>query len=238
MNVESARSVTTDDRSVGHRHHQGTASGLRAIAPEKYHPMAAHLPPTLRAVSILQQLRKGEHVFRLGDEADAVYQVVHGTVGISCGLPICDATPFLLLGVGDYLVETDGVHRHNALFHDKGGAVLRIPFHAFRAVLIQNGPFAAAFGMQMAERAQRLHRQAERRSLNSTEDRLCHYLMTESEEGCGRVSVRTYAALADELGVAHETLSRLLKSMLYQGKIRREGRIITLIRQPIAGEKT
>lgn len=115
--------------------------------------------------------------------------------------------------------------------------MLHIPFHAFRAVLIQNGPFAAAFGMQMAERVQRLHRQAERRSFKSAEDRLCHYLLTESDDGNGSVSVRTYAALADELGVTHETISRLLKSMAAQGKIWREGRTLTLIRQPVAGEK-
>lgn len=82
--------------------------------------MAAHLPPALRAVSVLQWLRKGEYVFRPGDEANAVYQVVQGSVGLSCGLPARDAAPFLLLGAGEYLVETEGIHRHNALFHDKG----------------------------------------------------------------------------------------------------------------------
>lgn len=210
------------------RHLQDSASGLRTMV----HPMAAHLPPALRSVSVVQWLRKGEYVFRLGDEANAVYQVVQGTLGISCALPMCDAAPPLLLGIGEYQVETGDVHRNNALFHEKGGAVLRIPFHAFRAVLLQNGPFAAAFGMQMAERAQHLHRQAERRCLNSAEDRLCHYLMTESNEGSGRISVRTYAALANELGVAHETLSRLLKSMSAQGKIQRDGRTLALIRSP------
>ena len=207
-----------------------TPDSLGAMAQEKHHPVAPHLPLALRSVSVVQRLWKGEYVFRRGDEVNAVYQIVQGIVGISCGLPTCDAAPFLLLGVGEYLVETGNIHRHNALFHDKGGAVLRIPFHAFRAVLLQDGPFAAEFGMQMAERAQLLHRQAERRSLNSTEDRLCHYLMTEGGEGGGRISVRTYAALANELGVAHETLSRLLKSMSAQGKIQRDGRTLTLVR--------
>jgi len=223
-------------RPAGPRQPPDMISELRALAPEMRHPLAGHLPPALRAVSVVQRLQKGESVFRLGDEVNAVYQVLQGTVGISCGLPICDAVPFLLLGTGEFLAETGEVHRHNALFHDKGGAVLRIPFHAFHAVLLRDGPFAAAFGMQMAERAQRLHRQAERRSLNSAENRLCHYLMTESSDGSGSVSVRTYAALANELGVAHETLSRLLKNMSAQGKIRREGRTITLIRLPSAGE--
>lgn len=232
MNGEPAMPMPGGGLPESRHHPQGMTGGVRAMAAEKYHPLAAHLPLALRSVSVMQRLRKGEYVFRRGDEANAVYQVVQGTVGISCGLPICDAAPALLLGVGEYLVETGGIHGHNARFHDKGGAALRIPSHAFRAVLLQDGAFASAFGMQMAERAQLLHRHAERRSLNSTEDRLCHYLMTESDEGGGRISVRTYAALANELGVAHETLSRLLKSMAAQGKIQRDGRTLTLICHP------
>lgn len=216
------------------RHHpQGMTGGVRAMAAEKYHPLAAHLPLALRSVSVMQRLRKGEYVFRRGDEANAVYQVVQGTVGISCGLPICDAAPALLLGIGEYLVETGGIHSYNARFHDKGGAALRIPLHAFRAVLLQDGPFAAAFGMQMAERAQLLTRRSERLNLKSAEDRLCHYLMSESDDESGHISLSgTYAALAGELRITHETLCRILKSMVAQGKIQRDGRTLALIRHP------
>ena len=131
------------------------------------------------------------------------------------------------------LIESGAVHGHNAIFHGKSGTVLRIPLHAFYAVLLEDGLFAASFGMQMAERAQRLHRLTERLNLKSAEERLCHYLMTESDDGSGQVTLSgTYGTLAGELRIAHETLCRLLKSMLAQGKIRRDGRTLTLIRHP------
>lgn len=208
-----------------------TPGGPGAVVQGKHHCLTAHLPQNLRSVSTIQWFQSGDYLFRRGDAVDAAYQVAQGTVSLSCGMPLCEAAPSLLLGAGEYLLEAGAVQGHNAIFHGKGGAVLRIPLHAFYAVLLKDGSFASAFGMQMAERAQRLYRQAERRSINNAEDRLCHYLVTESDEGSGQVTLSgTYGALAGELGIAHETLSRLLKSMSSQGKIQRDGRTLRLIR--------
>jgi CRP-like cAMP-binding protein len=210
-----------------------TPGGLGAVAQGKHHHLTAHLPQNLRSVSTLQWLQAGDYLFRRGDVVDAAYQVVQGSVGLSCGLPSCEAAPPLLLGAGEYLVESGAVHGHNAIFYGKSGAALRIPLHAFHAVLLKDGSFAAAFGMQMAERAQHLHRQSERLNLKSAEERLCHYLMTESDDGSGQVTLSgTYGTLAGELRIAHETLCRLLKSMSAQGRIQRDGRTLRLTRHP------
>lgn len=206
--------------------------GLDAVPQEKHHHLTAHLHQNLRSVSTVQWLQAGDYLFRRGDAVDAAYQIMQGTVSLSCGLPACEAAPSLSLGAGEYLVDSGVVYSHNAILHGKGGAVvLRIPLNAFRAVLLTDGSFATMFAMQMAERAQRLHRRFERLNLKSAEERLCHYLMTESDgRGGGQVTLNgTYGALAGELSIAHATLSRLLKSMAVQGRIQRDGRTLRLI---------
>lgn len=232
--MSSDMAIVNLSRALPARKRQAPCDCGVEVQGEHLH-LTAHLPENLRSVSTLQWLQAGDYLFRRGDAVDAAYQVVQGTVGLSCGLPACEAAPSLLLSAGEYLVEAGAIHGHNAIFRGKGGAALRIPLHAFHAVMLKDGSFAATFGMQMAERAQRLHRLAERRGVNIAEDRLCHFLMTESDEGCGKVSVRTYADLADELGVASETLSRVLKSMEAQGKIQRDGRTLTLTATPPGG---
>jgi len=208
-----------------------TPCGLSVEVQREPLHLTAHLPQNLRSVSTLQWLQAGDYLFRRGEAVDAAYQAVQGTVGLSCGLPACEASPSMLLGAGEYLVESGATYSHNAISQSKGGTVLRIPLHAFRAVLLKDGSFAAEFGMQMAERAQRLHRQSERLNLKSAEERLCHYLMTESDdESCQVTLIGTYAKFANELNITHETLCRLLKSMSAQGRIQRDGRTLRLIR--------
>jgi len=226
--MNSDMAVVNLDRGLPARNQQ-IPGDLGAVAQGKHHHLTAHLHQNLRSVSTIRWLQAGDCLFRRGDAVDAAYQILRGTVSISCGLPACEAAPSLLLGAGEYLVESGVVYSHNAILHGKGGAVvLRIPLNAFRAVL----------AMQMAERAQRLHRRSERLNLKSAEERLCHYLMTESDDrGDGQVTLSgTYGALADELKIANATLSRLLKNMSAQGRIQRDGRTLRLIWHPSTGQ--
>jgi len=234
--MNSDMAIVNLDRGLSAKNRQ-TLGDLGAVAQGKHHHLTAHLPQNLRSVSTLQWLQAKDYLFRRGDVVDAAYQVVQGAVGLSCGLPSCEAAPSQLLGAGEFLVGSGDVHYHNAIFQRKGGIVLHIPIHAFRAVLFNDSSFAAAFGMQMVERSQRLHRQAERLSLKGAEERLCHYLMTESDDGTGHVTLkRNFSALADELKIANATLSRLLKNMSAQGRIQRDGRTLRLIWHPSTGQ--
>jgi len=234
--MNSGIAVVNLDRGLSAKNRQKPGD-LGAVAQGKHHYLTAHLPQYLRSISTVQWLQAGNYLFRRGDVVDAAYQVVQGTVGLSCGLPSCEAAPSQLLGAGEFLVGPEGAHCHNAISQRKDGIVLRIPIHAFRAVLFKDSSFAAAFGMQMVERSQRLHRQFERLSLKSAEERLCHYLMTESDDRTGQVTLkRNFSALANELKIANATLSRLLKNMVAQGRIQRDGRTLRLIWHPSTGQ--
>lgn len=103
---------------------------------------------------------------------------------------------------------------------ERPSILLAVPLNAFRDSLKINPVFARVWCDEMLEQLGRLRRRRMRLQLVCAEQRVTHFLKTESPSGCGEVEL-PYLKLvwAAHLGVAPETLSRLLKKMEAEGKL-------------------
>ena len=104
--------------------------------------------------------------------------------------------------------------------------LLVFPISQFRTAL--NKPLFRDYWINLlAGEVRRLRAQAERLSLNSTAERVLHYLASEGRQGVV-VLAQSRKALALELGVSHESLYRTLARLRQSGRLVIEGNKLVL----------
>lgn len=192
----------------------------------------AFFPPELRQASRLVPIRKGEQLFHLGDDVQAVYRVDAGEIRLV--RYAADGGEILLhrAGAGEYFAEASlgAEYYHCTAICTAEGALLAIPVKVFRTFLQGDSSFAFAWAMELAGNLRALRRRFERLSLKGAPDRVMHYLLTEGAEGTGEVHLPgSLKAWAAEMNLAHETLYRTLNEMETRGLIERQGQILRLL---------
>lgn len=189
-------------------------------------------PSELRQACRVESIRKGEQLFHLGDNVQAIYRVVAGEIRlVRYGT---DGGEILLhrASAGEYFAEASlgAEYYHCTAVCTEEGALLTIPVKVFRAFLKDDNNFAFAWAMELAGNLRTLRRRFERLSLKGAPGRVLHYLQTESAEGTGVVHLPgSLKAWATDMNLAHETLYRTLNEMEARGLIERQGQMLRLL---------
>ncbi|MDP2782599.1 Crp/Fnr family transcriptional regulator [Devosia sp.] len=191
-------------------------------------------PDTLRLAARPLDIRKGQYIFRFGDEADAVYRVVEGEVCLTRFSP--EGTEIVLHRAreGDFFAEASlfGTHYHCDAICTRPGRCLRLPAETLRHCLANDPGFAMEWIATLSRNLRRQRASQERLGLKSLRLRVIHYLVDRGKEG--RVELdQPIIRWATELGASHEALYRTLAEMEREGILQRQGQTLTLMqRQP------
>ena len=189
-------------------------------------------PSELRQTCRIGPIRKGEQLFHLGDNVQAIYRVVAGEIRlVRYG---ADGGEILLhrAGAGEYFAEASlgAEYYHCTAICTAEGTLLTIPVKVFRTFLEGDSSFAFAWAMELAGNLRALRKRFERLSLKGASDRVLHYLLTEGAEETGEVHLPgSLKAWAAEMNLAHETLYRTLNDMEARGLIERQDQILRLL---------
>jgi CRP-like cAMP-binding protein len=184
------------------------------------------LPPAIRTSAIERKLIAGQALFRRGDRAAGLYEVVSGRIrlmgvdpagrelvfGIRCaGDTVADASLFSPSYCCTAVASTKSIVR----FYQKDGLL---------AEFARNPKAAQLFAAVLAQRVMDLRTRLERRNIYSARDRVRHYLAGAHDSTV--ILPGTVKDLAGELGLSHEALYRTLSEMENEGEIvRHSGRI-------------
>lgn len=209
------------------------------LAPKPYAP--GYFPEALRQASVVRAVPEGDAIFHQGTAVSTFYRMISGSVRLTRTATPGAVATLQRANPGDWLIEPgpcDDLHGCTAVAACRS-VILAIPAKQFRLELGRDAAFASAWGMEMADTAKLLLRRLERLSLRRVQERIVHYLATESE-GHEATVYRTasMSAWARHLNIAPETLSRIVTEMRAQGQLERKGRRFKLLRAPATNAAT
>jgi CRP/FNR family transcriptional regulator, dissimilatory nitrate respiration regulator len=198
-------------------------------------PATAWLSAALRAGAIDRTLHVGQTLFRSGESAAGLYEVLKGRLRLvridrsGREVVLQSASP------GDTLAEASlYASRYHCDAVALTQALVRLyPKTLLLAELKRDPKLAQAFTMMLARQVMELRTQLERRNIQSARDRVRHFLaLNVGADGCTVALTGTVKNLAVELGLTHEALYRTLARMAAEGEIERDGDLIRFMRQP------
>lgn len=188
-----------------------------------------HLPDSLQARLTRRPLSAGEILLQQGEAANYLYWVASGRIRLVSFVNQQMVT--------HYFVETGELLGESALYIPHYGCtaiaetaseVIPIPVGDFAAALKQNQVLFETYLAQLTHRFYAVKSLLELRSINSARDRLLHYLMNLRLPGQDTVILtKPLRAIASELALTPEGLSRLLSRLQTEGVITRKKRSIT-----------
>lgn len=179
----------------------------------------------------------GAGLFRRGDAAIGPYRVDAGRVRLVRDSPTGQRLVLHRAGPGELVAEA-------AIFADAymcdaiaetDSTVRLIPADAIRRRLDRDAAFARSFAEAMARQVQDLRTRAEILTLRPATERILVYLGLRAVDGTARLP-GTLKAAAEEIGLTHEAFYRALAVLARDGRIRREGSAVTLVRSPPGGD--
>lgn len=187
-------------------------------------------PETLRLAASRVNINKGQRIFHLGDEVDAVYRVLEGEVCLTRFSP--EGTEIVLHRAreGDFFAEASlfGTQYHCDAICTRSGYCLRLPTEALRHCLANDPGFAMEWIATLSRNLRRQRAAQERLGLKSLRMRVIHYMVDRGKEG--RVELdQPIIRWATELGASHEALYRTLAEMEREGILQRQGQTLTLL---------
>lgn len=187
-------------------------------------------PETLRLAASRVDMNKGQRIFHLGDEVDAVYRVLEGEVCLTRFSP--EGTEIVLHRArkGDFLAEASlfGTQYHCDAICTRSGCCLRLPAEALRYCLANDPGFAMEWVATLSRNLRRQRAAQERLGLKSLRMRVIHYMVDRGKEG--RVELdQPIIRWATELGASHEALYRTLAEMEREGILQRQGQTLILL---------
>lgn len=173
-------------------------------------------------------LNKGQILFHENDLCEYVGLVTKGHIVISSYTLSGNEVIYNYIGVDD-------MFGNNLLFSNnpyyKGNVIATIDseimlFNKGNLLMIfqQNPVFLEEYLRFQAEFAKNLNHKLKILSFDSAEERLL-YLLTEKK----KMRIKSVSALAKELFLSRETLSRLITRLVEEGKISRKGNIVELL---------
>jgi len=187
-------------------------------------------PETLRLAASRIDINKGQRIFHLGDEVDAVYRVLEGEVCLTRFSP--EGTEIVLHRAreGDFFAEASlfGTQYHCDAICTRSGCCLRLPAEALRHCLANDPGFAMEWVATLSRNLRRQRAAQERLGLKSLRMRVIHYMVDRGKEG--RVELdQPIIRWATELGASHEALYRILAEMEREGILQRQGQTLILL---------
>ncbi|WP_136631719.1 Crp/Fnr family transcriptional regulator [Marinobacter salsuginis] len=181
-------------------------------------------PLRKEVLSSLQPLHfeHGRILFRAGDPCQGLPLVLNGTVkvqmtglsGHSIVLYRMGADDICTLSIG-CLMTGDGFRAEAVVEED--AEVFMVPRGLFDRLMDQSADFRLGVMESYGRRLNDLMLLVEEVAFRRMDERLAHWLETRAVEGSIRI---THQELAVELGTAREVVSRLLKELERQGKLR------------------
>jgi len=185
---------------------------MKARLPEWLDYLPPEIPTPFKAAAHTQ-------LFLQGDRANGVYVLVHGEVLLERITSGGDAITIQRAGPGDSFAEasvfTTKVHCTARVISDSAG--LHISARAVLEALRGSGPFASSFCRVLARDVQLARSRAAVLGLNSARERL----RAAFAEGQGN---RTLTALAADIGLTPESVSRTAREMCRDGELEHTGR--------------
>lgn len=191
--------------------------------------MLADLPTSLQQRAHLRQLASSQILIQQGEPAENLFWVMTGHLRLVSFVNQQMVTHYFV-NPGDLFAET-------ALYFDTYGCtviaevpseVLVIPKEAFATALQQSPEFSERYLASLTQRFQSTKMLLELRGITSARDRLLHYLQQQLSPGELTVILKKpLKAVASELALTPEGLSRLLARLQAEGVITRKRRSIT-----------
>ena len=188
-------------------------------------PLFANLPRNeiemLTRFAHLREYKKGEHVYRQGDEADRLSIVRDGWIRLYRGNAEGDEGTSQLLTNGDVLGERvilPGDMKHFYSAQAIGDSrTLSIPASAMRDLAQRNSAIVGNMMQGVMDRMGRLHVESEHMALFSTPQRVACLLLRLSSHMVGKGGTFTFpydkSLAAAQLGMKRETFSRALGAL-------------------------
>ena len=196
-------------------------------------PVKDWLPAGLHAAAVNRKLKAGETLFRLGDKAVGLCEVVSGRVRLARVDRSGQEIVLHVAGPGETLAEASvfsGSYRCDAIASIN--ATVRVyPKRDMLAAFERDPKALQAFSAMLAHQVMSLRTRIEQRNIRSARERVKHYLMLNAgTEGRTVELSGTLKDIAAELGLTHEVLYRTLAALERSGEIKRSRGKITLVR--------
>lgn len=189
----------------------------------------ADLPPQLQQATARESLNKGQILIQQGEKADRLFWVESGRLRL---VSFIDRQM-----ITHYFVEAGELAAESSLYFDRYGCtaiaemastVISIPKDNFANALQQSPALSERYLETLTRRFQGVKELLELRSINSARDRLLQYLMQRRSPGETTVILeKSLKAIASELALTPESLSRLLSRLQIEGVITRKKRSIS-----------
>jgi CRP-like cAMP-binding protein len=184
------------------------------------------------ARTIKKSLAKGEFLFQKGDAATHLYTVLNGCVRMVRYSLEGDAIVIHTARSGGGLAEAS---LFSDIYHCDAEAVLPSTVACYDKTIIlsilRDSPEKSLACIALfARQVRNLRALLEVRSIRSAPDRVLHHLMLQADSETMTVIIAgTVKDMAQDLGMAHETLYRTLATLEKEGKINREEGYIKIL---------
>lgn len=185
----------------------------------------------VRSVAIDRKLKAGDPLFRLGDKALGLCEVIAGRVRLARVDHSGREIVLHVAGPGETLAEASlfsPQYYCDAIANTD--AIVRVyPKREVLAAFERNPKAAQAFAETLAHQVMSLRTRLEQRNIRSARERVRHFLMLNVGSDRRTVVLRgTLKDLAAEIGLTHEALYRTLAALERSGEIKRKGEKIML----------
>lgn len=196
---------------------------------------AAHdwLPAPVRAAAVERKLKAGEALFRLGDKAAGLCEIVSGRVRLVRVDRGGQEAVLHVAGPGETIAEASlfSPTYHCDAIASTPALIRLYPKKAMLDAFARDPQAVQAFAAMLARQVMKLRARLEQRNIRSARERLLHHLALNAGADGRTVVLRgTLKELAAELALTHEALYRTLAALERAGEIKRTTGKIVLTR--------
>lgn len=191
-----------------------------------------YVPDTLRKAARQQSIGRRQCLYNQGDDAHAIFFVRTGELEAVRFSPEGDPLVMLRAGVGEFFAEPAlGADRYGCSARAmRDSEVYVLPKASVLAALREDRDFSIAFLNAQIRNLRRQCSRYERARLRRAEDRVLHFLVTETgPDGW----IRLTGPLADwavELGLTPESLYRAMSRLRQQARIEERDGALRIVR--------
>jgi CRP-like cAMP-binding protein len=176
------------------------------------------------APSCERQISAGGFVFQQGDSASQLYLVRHGRIRLVRYTADGQRCTLFVAETGQTFAEAAlfAERYHCFALADTDSRVAGFDKQLLLAHLRENPDMALGYIALLSLQVHELRTLIELRTVRSAKERVLTYLLQHAEPGSNTIRVaRTLKDMAQELGLAHETLYRTLAELEREGRVER-----------------